>query len=522
MRGSVTFSTIRRFLPYLWPRGDSGTRLRVVLACILVLLSKAVTLVVPFAYKGIIDGMGAGTDSSIIMAFALAYVGARFGSTLFDNLRNGVFEIVGKRAIARLSADVFDHVHRLGLRFHIGRKSGSLNRVVERGTKSVDSMLYFILFNIAPTIVEFIAVSIIFYIKFGLWFVAATAAMMAVYVVFTQRVTERRAAIRREMLDHDNEVANRALDSLINYETVKYFGSETLESGGYRSAIDLYARAATRNEQSLAVLNVGQSLLMSLMVALALFATISGWREGRFSIGDVVLVNTLVLQLFAPLAMLGAVYREIKQGLVDMEQMFALVDTIPEVADAPGAAPLRVDAGHVRFAAVDFSYEPERKILSDVDFEIPPGTTLAIVGHSGAGKSTIARLLYRFYDVTGGAVTIDGQDIRTVTQASLRSNIGIVPQDTVLFNDSIGYNIAYGRPGAAQGEIEAAARAAALHDFIVSLPNGYETLVGERGLKLSGGEKQRVAIARTMLKDPPILVLDEATSALDSKTETSI
>jgi ATP-binding cassette, subfamily B, heavy metal transporter len=522
MRDPGNPSTIRRFLPYLWPRGDPGTRFRVALACLLVLLSKAVILVMPFAYKGIIDGMGAQAPVAIVMAFALAYVAARFGGTLFDNLRNGVFEIVGQRAIARLSADVFDHVHRLGLRFHVGRRSGALSRVVERGTKSVDSMLYVILFNIAPTTVEFIAVSIIFFVKFGLWFVLATAAMMAVYVIFTQRVTERRAAIRREMLDCDHEVANRAMDSLINYETVKYFGSEALESERYRTAVERYARAATRNEQSLALLNVGQSLVTCLMVALALYTTVSGWREGRFTVGDVVLVNTLLLQLFAPLDMLGAVYREIRQGLVDMEQMFALIDTQPEVADAPGAASLEVREGRVRFRGVDFGYEPERQILSGVDFDVAPGTTLAIVGHSGAGKSTIARLLYRFYDVTGGEVSIDGQDVRSVTQSSLRRSIGIVPQDTVLFNDSIAYNIAYGRPGAAREEIEAAARAASLHDFILSLPEGYETRVGERGLKLSGGEKQRVAIARTLLKDPPILILDEATSALDSKTEASI
>ena len=522
MRGSVSFSTIRRFLPYLWPKGDPGTRSRVVLASLLVLLAKAITLVVPFAYKAIVDGMAAQATAGLILAFALAYVAARFGSTLFDNLRNSIFEIVGQRAVASLSADVFDHVHRLGLRFHLGRNSGALTRVVERGTKSVSGMLYFILFNIAPTAVEFIAVSIIFFLKLGIWFVLATAVMMAVYIIFTQRVTERRAAIRREMLERDNEAANRALDSLINYETVKYFGAEAMESARYRSAVDLYARAATRNAQSLGLLNIGQSLVTSLMIGLALFATIKGWSEGRFTIGDVVLVNTLLLQMFAPLDMLGAVYREIKQGLVDMEQMFALIDTVPEVADAPGAPPLRVGEGHVRFSAVDFAYEPDRQILSSVDFDVAPGSTLGIVGHSGAGKSTIARLLYRLYDVTGGAVTIDGQDVRSVGQASLRQNIGIVPQDTVLFNDTIAYNIGFGRPGASAGEIEAAARAAALHDFIRSLPDGYETRVGERGLKLSGGEKQRVAIARTLLKNPPILVLDEATSALDSKTEASI
>ncbi|HYJ82047.1 MAG TPA: ABC transporter ATP-binding protein/permease [Allosphingosinicella sp.] len=522
MRGSVSFSTIRRFLPYLWPKGDPGTRSRVVLASLLVLLAKAITLVVPFAYKAIVDGMAAQATAGLILAFALAYVAARFGSTLFDNLRNSIFEIVGQRAVASLSADVFDHVHRLGLRFHLGRNSGALTRVVERGTKSVSGMLYFILFNIAPTAVEFIAVSIIFFLKLGIWFVLATAVMMAVYIIFTQRVTERRAAIRREMLERDNEAANRALDSLINYETVKYFGAEAMESARYRSAVDLYARAATRNAQSLGLLNIGQSLVTSLMIGLALFATIKGWSEGRFTIGDVVLVNTLLLQMFAPLDMLGAVYREIKQGLVDMEQMFALIDTVPEVADAPGAPPLRVGEGHVRFSAVDFAYEPDRQILSSVDFDVAPGSTLGIVGHSGAGKSTIARLLYRLYDVTGGSVTIDGQDVRSVGQASLRQNIGIVPQDTVLFNDTIAYNIGFGRPGASAGEIEAAARAAALHDFIRSLPDGYETRVGERGLKLSGGEKQRVAIARTLLKNPPILVLDEATSALDSKTEASI
>jgi ATP-binding cassette subfamily B protein len=421
-----------------------------------------------------------------------------------------------------LAARVFRHIHALSLRFHLERRTGSLTKIVERGTKSIDMMLYFLLFNIAPTLIELTAICVIFYFKFGAGMVAATLAIVAVYIAFTRWITDWRAQLQREMNEVDNRAIGRAVDSLLNYETVKYFGAEEREARRYDEAIGAYARAATRNETSLAWLNIGQSTITNLMMFGAMGFTVWGWSQGRFTTGDVVLVNGLLLQLFRPLDMLGWVYRSIRQGLIDMEAMFNLVDTPAEIVDVPDAPPLRVSDGHVRFEDVAFGYEPERIILKGVTFDVPAGTSLAVVGPSGAGKSTLARLLYRFYDPTGGRITIDGQDISQITQASLRAAIGIVPQDTVLFNDTIGYNIGYGREGAGQAEIEGAAKGAAIDRFIAALPQGYESMVGERGLKLSGGEKQRVAIARTLLKDPPILILDEATSALDSRTEEAI
>ncbi len=516
--------TIKRFLPYLWPKAAPSLRLRVVVAMVLVLLAKSVTLIMPFAYKGAIDRLSTGSREGVTIAVALvvAYAGARFGGVLFDNLRNAIFERVGQTAARHLSQDVFAHIHRLSLRYHLERRTGALTRIVERGTKSIDTMLYFILFNIAPTIFELTAVCAIFWIKLGPGLVAATLVMVVAYIVFTRRMTDWRNQMRREMVDSDNKAVGRAVDSLLNYETVKYFNAEAHESRNYGRAVERYTDAAVKNQNSLSWLNIGQSAITNVMMAGAMGYTVWGWSKGQFTVGDVVLVNTLLAQLFRPLDMLGMVYREIKQGLIDMEQMFGIIDTQTEIADDPHARPLEVRAGHVRFSHVEFSYEPRRQILHDVSFDIPPGRRLAVVGHSGAGKSTLSRILYRFYDIAGGSVTIDGQDIRRVTQDSLRRAIGIVPQDTVLFNDTIGYNIAYGRIGASQAEIEAAARGAAIHDFIVSLPDGYATTVGERGLKLSGGEKQRVAIARTILKDPRILILDEATSALDSATEADI
>ncbi len=516
--------TLRRFLPYLWPAGSPALRVRVVAAMVLVLAAKATTLLMPFAYKGAIDRMSGPVTgpATIAIALVVAYAGARFGGVLFDNLRNAIFETVGQTAARHLSQDVFAHIHRLSLRYHLERRTGALTRIVERGTKSIDTMLYFILFNIVPTIFELTAVCVIFWVKLGPGLVAATLVMVTVYIAYTQRVTNWRNRMRREMVESDNRATARAVDSLLNYETVKYFNAEDHESRNYGHAIKRYTDAATKNAVSLASLNVGQSIITNLMMAGAMGFTVWGWSQGKFTVGDVVLVNTLLAQLFRPLDMLGMVYREIKQGLIDMEQMFGLLDTSTEIADAPGAQALQLAGARVRFDHVDFSYEPRRQILHDVSFEIAPGHKLAVVGHSGAGKSTLSRILYRFYDIAGGSVTIDGQDIRAVTQDSLRHSIGIVPQDTVLFNDTIGYNIAYGRIGASQAEIEAAARGAAIHDFILSLPDGYATTVGERGLKLSGGEKQRVAIARTILKDPALLILDEATSALDSATEADI
>ncbi|WP_374594558.1 ABC transporter ATP-binding protein/permease [Sphingosinicella sp.] len=515
---------LRRFLPYLWPADKPGLKVRVVAALVLVLIAKATMLIMPFAYKGVIDSMATPTNEGLLLGVGLvfAYAAARFGGVLFDNVRNVIFERVGQVAGADLASEVFARIHELSLRFHLERRTGALTRIIERGTKSVDTMLYFLAFNIAPTIIELIAVCVIFQIKMGFEIVAATLVIVALYIWFTRRVTEWRSELRRRMVDTDNRTTQRAVDSLLNYETVKYYSAETLERDRYRQSLTAYANAAIKSENSLAALNIGQSLITNIMMAGAMAYTVWGWNQGRFTVGDVVLVNTLLMQLFRPLDMLGWVYREIKQGLIDMEAMFGLLDTEAEIADKPGAPPLSVTAGEVRFEAVDFGYDPERQILHGVSFTIPAGDTVAVVGESGAGKSTLSRILYRFYDIQAGRVTIDAQDIRAVTQTSVRAAIGIVPQDTVLFNDTIGYNIGYGRAGATQAEIEAAARQAQIHDFIVSLPQGYETVVGERGLKLSGGEKQRVAIARTILKDPPILILDEATSALDSRTEAAI
>jgi ATP-binding cassette subfamily B protein len=515
---------MRRFFPYLWPADAPALRRRVAIAMLLVLVAKVVSLAMPFAYKGAVDRMAPGMESGAGLAIALvvAYAGARFGSVLFDNLRNAIFERVGQEAGRRLADDVFVHLHRLSLRFHLDRRTGAVTKIVERGTKSIDTMLYFLLFNIAPTVLELAAVCVIFFVKFGAGLVAATLVMVALYIWFTRTITEWRNQLRRDMVDMDTNAVAHAVDSLLNFETVKYFGAEEREATRYGKAMRRYAEAAVKSENSLAWLNIGQSLITNLMMAGAMGYTVWGWSQGQFSTGDVVLVNTLLSQLFRPLDLLGMVYRTIRQGLIDMEAMYKLIDTQAEISDAPGAPMLHVEAGEVRFDHVHFGYDPEREILHGVSFTVPAGRTLAIVGPSGAGKSTIARLLFRFYDIQGGRISIDGQDIAAVTQQSLRASIGIVPQDMVLFNDTVGYNIGYGREGATQEEIEAAARAASIHDFIMGLPQGYATRVGERGLKLSGGEKQRVAIARTLLKDPPVLVLDEATSALDSRTETEI
>ena len=518
------WGTLRRFLPYLWPAGEPALKSRVVVAVLLVLAAKAATLTMPFAYKAAVDRMSAGMDAAagLIMALVIAYAGARFAGVLFDNVRNAIFERVGQDAARRLAESVFRHIHALSLRFHLERRTGALTKIVERGTKSIDMMLYFLLFNIAPTIIELVAICIIFGVKFGPGLVVATLMMVVSYIWFTRVVTEWRAKLQREMNEVDNQAVARAVDSLLNYETVKYFNAEEREARRYGQAAQAFANAAVRNESSLAWLNIGQSLITNLMMAGAMAYTVWGWSRGDFTTGDVVFVNTFLAQLFRPLDMLGWVYRTIRQGLIDMEAMFGIIDTPAEVRDVAHAATLKVEAGHVRFENVHFGYDPEREILKGIDFEVKPGTMTAVVGPSGAGKSTLSRLLFRFYDPTGGRICIDGQDITKVTQASLRKALGIVPQDTVLFNDTIGYNIAYGKAGADQDDVESAARGAAIHDFILQLPDGYQSMVGERGLKLSGGEKQRVAIARTLLKDPPILVLDEATSALDSRTEAAI
>jgi ATP-binding cassette, subfamily B, heavy metal transporter len=520
----LSWATFSRFLPYLWPKDMPAIRRRVVWALVLVGVAKAITLLMPFAYKAAIDRMAPGLESGAALAAALvvAYAGARFAGVFFDNIRNTIFERVGQDATQRLASRVFRHLHELSLRFHLERRTGAVTKVIERGTKSIDIMLYFLLFNIAPTIIELAAVAVIFWVKFGLGMVTATFIMVAAYIVFTRIVTDWRNKLREQMNDMDTGAVAKAVDSLLNYETVKYFSAEDREAARYDQAARAFAEAAVKSENSLAWLNIGQSLITNLMMGGAMAYTVWGWSTGRFTPGDVVLVNTLLAQLFRPLDMLGMVYRTIRQGLIDMAAMFDLVDQKAEVVDLPSAPPLIVSEGRVKFDNVRFGYEPDRPILKGVSFLVPGGKTLAIVGPSGAGKSTIARLLFRFYDVTGGSISIDGQDIGRVQQRTLRQNIGIVPQDTVLFNDTIGYNIAYGRAGATQDEVEEAARGAAIHDFIAAQPQGYDTPVGERGLKLSGGEKQRVAIARTLLKDPPILILDEATSALDSRTEAEI
>ncbi|MEH3045807.1 ABCB family ABC transporter ATP-binding protein/permease [Sphingomonas adhaesiva] len=516
--------TLRRFLPDLWPSDAPGMKVRVVGAMALVVASKLVQVYgAPFALQGAVDGMTVpATPVSLIVLLVVGYAAARFGSTLFDNLRNTVFERVGQEATRRLAARVFRHLHQLSLRFHLERRTGAVTKVVERGTKSIDTMLYFLLFNIAPTVLELALVLGIFQVKFGWPLVAATVVMVVVYIWFTRIVTDWRASLRERMNDLDTGAVAHAVDSLLNFETVKYFGAEGREAKRYDAAMRAYAHAAVKSENSLAWLNIGQAAITNLMLGAGMAWVAWGWSQGRFTAGNVVLVSTLLSQLFRPLDLLGMVYRTIRQGVIDMGAMFDLIDTPSEVVDAPDAAPLAIRNGHVRFERVHFGYDAGAPILKGVDLDVPAGSTLAVVGPSGAGKSTLARLMYRFYDVNEGRITIDGQDIAGVTQDSLRAAIGIVPQDTVLFNDTIGYNIAYGREGADQDAIERAARGAAIAGFIERQADGYATRVGERGLKLSGGEKQRVAIARTLLKDPPILILDEATSALDSRTEGEI
>jgi ATP-binding cassette subfamily B protein len=523
-------ATLRRFLPYLWPADAPGLKMRIIGALLLVLLSKVVQVYgAAYALKAAVDAMAPNQQGAVdrgavtfVVLMVVGYAAARLSTTVFDNLRNAVFEKVGQDATRRLAIVTFRHLHQLSLRFHLERRTGAVTKVVERGTKSIDSMLYFLLFNIAPTILELALVLQIFGSKFGMWLVASTLAMVVSYIAFTRWVTDWRAKLREAMNDLDTGAVAHAVDSLLNFETVKYFNAEAREADRYANAVDAYAKAAVKSENSLAWLNMGQSLITNFMLGTGMAVVAWGWSTGEFTAGDVVFVSTLLSQLFRPLDMLGWVYRTIRQGVIDMGAMFDLIDTQAEVKDVPGAAPLTVDRGEVRFEGVRFGYDADRDILKGIDLVIAPGQTVAVVGPSGAGKSTLARILYRFYDLTGGRVTVDGQDIAQVTQASLRAAIGIVPQDTVLFNDTIGYNIAYGREGASAEQVAAAARGAAIGGFIQGLPDGFETRVGERGLKLSGGEKQRVAIARTLLKDPPILILDEATSALDSRTEAEI
>lgn len=521
------WATLKRFLPYLWPADNAVLRRRVMGAVLMVLLGKATTLALPFAYKKAVDAMTLDTGKSqaaltVAMAFVLAYALGRFAGVMFDNLRNIVFERVGQDATRHLAENVFARLHKLSLRFHLARRTGEVTKVIERGTKSIDTMLYFLLFNIAPTIIELTAVIVIFWLNFGLGLVGATIVAVIAYVYATRTITEWRTHLREKMNRLDGQALARAVDSLLNYETVKYFGAESREEARYASAARAYADAAVKSENSLGLLNIAQALIVNLLMAGAMAWTVWGWSQGKLTVGDLVFVNTYLTQLFRPLDMLGMVYRTIRQGLIDMAEMFRLIDTHIEVADAPNAPALIINRPSVTFDNVIFGYDRDREILHGLSFEVPAGSRVAIVGPSGAGKSTIARLLFRFYDPWEGRILIDGQDIRGVTQTSLRAALGIVPQDSVLFNDTIGYNIAYGRDGAGQAEVDAAAKGAAIADFIARLPQGYDTEVGERGLKLSGGEKQRVAIARTLVKNPPIVLFDEATSALDTRTEQDI
>ena len=518
------WAEVRRFLPYLWPKQHPELRWRIMVAAFFVLIAKAVVLTLPFAYAGAVDAMSKGGDAALWVALGLviAYAAGRFATVLFDNVRNIVFERVGQDAVRHLTEDVFARLHRLNLRFHLSRRTGEVTKIVERGSKSINTMIYFLLFNIAPTAAEMLVVAAIFYTKFGWEMVAATAATVFAYIWITRTITEWRTKLRHRMNELDGLALARAVDSLLNYETVKYFGAEAREQERFGSATRAYAEAAIKSENSLGLLNIAQAVIMNLMMGGAMAFTVWGWSKGRLSVGDLVLINTYLMQLFRPLDMLGWVYRTIRQGLIDMAQMFRLIDTEIEVKDAPGAPALLIRRPAVVFDDVVFGYDRDREILHGLSLEVPAGAHVAVVGPSGAGKSTIGRLLFRFYDPWSGRILIDGQDIKDVTQESLRAQIGIVPQDSVLFNDTIGYNIGYGRQGATQEEIAAAARDAAILPFVEQLPNGFETEVGERGLKLSGGEKQRVAIARTLLKNPPILLLDEATSALDTRTEQDI
>ena len=521
--GKNQLRTLRSLLPYLWPPGRRGLKVRVVAAMLALLAANGLTLYAPIAYGHIVDSLGGTAQVIAVPAmFILAYALARALSSVLNEVRDGLFASVAQHAIRRVALQTFQHLHSLSMRFHLERRMGGLSRVIERGTKGIQFLLNFSLFNIAPTIIQVIGVSIILHLSFGIAFSSITLTSVVGYIAFTVAITEWRTKYRRAMNAADSDANTKAVDSLLNYETVKYFGNEPHEARRFDESLGRYEKAAVRSQVTLSMLNIGQQVVVNIALFLLLLMCGMHVADGTMTLGQLVMINTYLIHLYIPLNVLGFVYREIKQSLVDMEVMFELLVVEEEVADKPGAPPLAVGRGAIEFDHVTFGYNPDRLILRDVSFTVPAGKTVAIVGSSGAGKSTISRLLFRFYDVNLGAVRIDGQDIRKVTQDSVRSVLGVVPQDTVLFDDSIGYNIRYGKPDATQAEIEGAAGLASIHDFIASLTEGYATRVGERGLKLSGGEKQRVAIARTMLKNPPILLFDEATSALDSHTEKDI
>ena len=523
----VEIGVVRRVLPYLWPKGQAWVKWRVVIAVASLILAKLVAVATPMILGAAVDrlsGNDAGQSLFVLGAggLTIAYGLSRVLDSGFQQLRDVVFAKVGQRALRRVGLETFQHIHNMSLRYHLSRKTGGLSRVMERGVKGVAFLLRFLLFSIGPLLLQLVLISGALAAFFDLRYLLVIVVAIIAYVWFTAVVTEWRVKIRKQMNDQDNDANQKAIDSLLNFETVKYFGAEYREAARYDAAMQGYETSALKTSYSLGFINIGQALIINTAMVVVMLMSVQGVADGMISVGGFVAVNAYIMQVMMPLNFLGFVYREIRQALVDMSEMFSLLEQPPEVQDKPGAPPLRVAGGRIEFRDVHFAYDPERAILKGVDLTVEPGKTLAIVGPSGSGKSTIGRLLFRFYDVNAGAVLIDGQDIRDVSQNSLHNAIGVVPQDTVLFNDTIYYNIAYGRDAATRAEIEQAAKAAQIHEFVQSLPNGYDTMVGERGLKLSGGEKQRVGIARSLLKNPPILLLDEATSALDTQTEHEI
>jgi len=523
--GAPSFRPLWRLMPYLWPKGRPDLRLRVVVSILFLILATGFTSISPLIYGWTVDRLKPTTGNiaiGTVMSLIAAYVVSRILLQAFAQLRDGVFAKVQYHAMREVAVETFAHVHTLSMRFHLERKTGGLSRVIERGTKGIDTLLSFALFSIFPTILLLVFYSAILLVELNVWVALSTIVMVIAYTWFTFAITRWRIAFRREMNQSDTDANTKAVDSLLNFETVKYFNNEKHETRRYDVSMEKYVNASLQSDISLYILNTGQAAIMALGLGAVMALTAWGIARGQFSIGLFVAGNAILIQLYQPLNLLGTVYREITQGLVDMEAMFRLLNRPQEVQDRPGAKPLMISGGEIRFEDVVFAYDPERVVLKGISFTVPAGKTVAIVGPSGAGKSTISRILYRFYDIKSGQVMIDGQDIRDVTQESLRAVIGIVPQDTVLFNDTVKYNIAYGRIGANEADIKEAARLAQIDRFIVELPMGYDSMVGERGLKLSGGEKQRVAIARTILKNPPILLLDEATSALDTGTERDI